>query len=316
MALIFQARSGMNTSSDHTTRPSPGRRRIPGLRLAPVLPLLFLVVAAGCRVEKDGQPTRRANAAPADSRPARSGSDLQRVLGAAVELADSVHDLLRPVALMTPADEESLRRYSNAENVRVARRLGVHPSSEAELRAALDDGRLVRLEDSTEHWVLRKDIHPYVTPDAYGLLERLGESFQARLREMGLPAYRYEISSVLRSPEAQARLRRTNPNAAAGTSSHEFGTTVDIVYEAYPAPAELPDGLLPDGLHDRASPEDAAALERVARVVLERMAARKSRELQAILGDVMRDHQSRGEVLVTLERQQPVYHITVAKELR
>jgi hypothetical protein len=277
-------------------------------------------VLAGCRIERDPRPAGEASAQqPAGlSTGARAGqgSHLQTVLGAAVALADSVHELLRPVALLTPADEEALRRYSNAENVRVARQLGVHPSSEAELRAALDDGRLVRLEDSTEHWVLRPDISPYVTPDAHALLVRLGESFQDRLREMGLPAYRYEISSVLRSPEAQAALRRRNPNAAAGTSAHEFGTTVDIVYEAYPAPADLPEGLLPEEVRERASSEEVAALERVARVVLERMAARKSRELQAILGEVMRDHQARGEVLVTLERQQPVYHITVAKALR
>ncbi|NIU72660.1 MAG: hypothetical protein GWN71_03440, partial [Gammaproteobacteria bacterium] len=58
------------------------------------------------------------------------------------------------------------------------------------------------------------------------------------------------------------------------------------------------------------------ALEGVARAVLERVAARKSRELKAILGGVMESAQSRGEVLVTLERQQPVYHITVAEARR
>jgi hypothetical protein len=46
------------------------------------------------------------------------------------------------------------------------------------------------------------------------------------------------------------------------------------------------------------------------------MAARKSRELQAVLGKVMAEAQSRDEVLVTLERQQPVYHITVAEARR
>ncbi|NIP78142.1 MAG: hypothetical protein GWM90_02620 [Gemmatimonadetes bacterium] len=54
----------------------------------------------------------------------------------------------------------------------------------------------------------------------------------------------------------------------------------------------------------------------MARAVLERVAARKSRELKAILGGVMESAQSRGEVLVTLERQQPVYHITVAEARR
>lgn len=296
-------------------------QRYPRLLASSFATLLVLpVVLAGCRpdVQGDGDPAstsgRRADAA--DAAVAGNGDDgaLITTLRNATAMADSVENLLRPVALLRPADEEALRRYSNAENVRVARELGVRPASEAELRSAIDEGRLVRLEDSTEHWVLRRGIQPYVTPDAYALLERIGEAFQDRLRERGLPAFRYEISSVLRTAEGQAALRRTNPNAAAGTSSHEFGTTVDIVYEAYPAPAELPDGLVPDNGEGMPA-EQRAALELVARTFMERMAARKSRELQAIMGEVMREAQSRGEVLVTLERQQPVYHITVAKRM-
>src|SRR5690606_692028 len=48
---------------------------------------------------------------------------------------------------------------------------------------------------------------------------------------------------------------------------------------------------------------------------LERVAARKSRELQNVLGGVLRGLQSDGLVLVTLERQQPVYHLTIARSL-
>ena len=57
-----------------------------------------------------------------------------------------------------------------------------------------------------------------------------------------------------------------------------------------------------------------AGLERRVRALaLERMAARYSRELQAVLGEVLREMQAAGEVMVTLERQQPVYHITLAR---
>lgn len=282
--------------------------------------LLLVLAPLGCRIERESDATGRhtfpeEDVARADVVARPGASELQRVLSASTALADSVESLLRPVPLMTPADEESLRRYSNAANVRIARELGVRPADDQELRTALEDGRLVELEDSTRYWVLRRSSRPYVTPDTYALLERLGEAFQDRLEAMGLPPYRYEISSVLRTAEGQAALRRTNPNAAAGTSAHEFGTTVDIVYEAYPAPADLPEELMPDETA-ATSAADAAALERVARVVLERMAARKSREMQAIMGEVMRDAQARGDVLVTLERQQPVYHITVARRLR
>ena len=32
------------------------------------------------------------------------------------------------------------------------------------------------------------------------------------------------------------RLRRSNPNATGGVSTHEYGTTVDVVYSAFSAP--------------------------------------------------------------------------------
>lgn len=323
LAPIFQTTNGMTNfprsprASLSRSRPLPTgvpvRARSASLRPAVALLLLFVLGATGCRLERDQdrQPAGEISLGPSDEAASQAGPGLVPTLRAATALADSVEDLLRPVPLMRPADEEALRQYSNAANVRVARQLGVRPANDAELQAAIDDGRLIRLEDSTEHWVLRSGIQPYVTPDTYALLERLGDAFQDRLEEMGLPRFRYEISSVLRTASGQAALRRTNPNAAAGTSAHEFGTTVDIVYEAYPAPAELPEGLVAS--EGTESPEEAAALERVARVVIERMAARKSREMQAILGEVMRAAQSRGEVLVTLERQQPVYHITLAR---
>ena len=50
--------------------------------------------------------------------------------------------------------------------------------------------------------------------------------------------------------------------------------------------------------------------------LLETAAARKSRELQAILGSVLNELRREGDVLVTLERQQPVYHVTVARPLK
>ncbi len=39
------------------------------------------------------------------------------------------------------------------------------------------------------------------------------------------------------------------------------------------------------------------------------------RRLRGILGRILIDLQSEGKVLVTLERQQPVFHVTVAENL-
>ncbi|MGH7444655.1 MAG: DUF5715 family protein [Longimicrobiales bacterium] len=232
-----------------------------------------------------------------------------RAVAQAVALGDSVEQLLLPTPLLTPAQEAALRRSSNAQQLARARALGVRVQDSTVLQRLLSDGRLVVLPDTTPLWVLRDLTHslPYVTPATRALLDRIAGDFQAQLEERGLPPFRLEVTSVLRTPEAQAELRESNVNAAAGTSTHEYGTTLDLGYDGYTAPAELSSIELPadSGL--------AALARRAAALALERAAARKSRELQMILGTVLREMQDEGLLLVTLERQQPVYHLTLAR---
>src|SRR5690606_23667144 len=100
-------------------------------------------------------------------------------------------------------------------------------------------GRLVRLSD-TGRWRVR-DLdysQPLVVPGVVALLDRIGERFHERLAELGAPAFRLEITSVLRTADDQAALRAVNPNAASGESAHEYGTTIDILYSAYSAPID------------------------------------------------------------------------------
>ena len=227
-------------------------------------------------------------------------------------LTDSIDRLLQPVPLLTPAQESALRSFGNAAQLGRARSLGARPADSSELQAMQSAGRLLALEDSTDLWAVRKLDHSValVTPDAHALLTRIAQQFQQRLTDMGLPRYRVEVTSVLRTPDAQEDLRRTNPNAAAGMSTHEFGTTLDLAYSSFAAPHDL------DLAFDAAGmPWLEPRLDWFARAGLEAAAARKSRELQAILGEVLLDLQRRGDVMVTLERQQPVYHLTVARSL-
>jgi hypothetical protein len=241
--------------------------------------------------------------APSLPRSQASSDTLDLVLARAAALADSVELRLLPAPLLTPAEENALRTASNEAQLARARQLGVRVTDDATLQRLIAEGRLVALEDRTSLWTTRelRSSLPYVTPDARALLVRIGERFQARLSAMGLPAYRVEVTSALRTPEGQAALRETNPNAAAGVSTHEFGTTLDIAYSGYGAPG--------------AGGMSADPAELITALALERVAARYSRELQKVLGDVLRELQSQGDVMVTLERQQPVYHLTVAKAL-
>ena len=234
---------------------------------------------------------------------------LEREAGRIDAAAEAIDSVFQPLPLLRPADEGALRRFSNAAQLERARVLGVGRSRSAtELQALLADGRLLRLEDG-EHWVVRDLDHsqPLAVPGVHALLTEIGERFHDRLAELGAPPFRMEVTSVLRSAADQEALRDVNPNAAGGESTHEHGTTVDVLYSAYAAPAE------PIVAIDAAGAEWAAGhLRRYAALAAERVAARRAMEIEAVLGAVLLEMQREGRVMVTLERQQPVFHMTLA----
>lgn len=249
--------------------------------------------------QHDGRPDAAAQEAFADG--------VRRIRARAQTMDDALH----PVPLLRAREEAALRRYVNRDQLERARQLGVPPSRDgAALEALQQAGRLVRLADSTRYWVVREldHSHPFVTPDAHALLTEIGERFQARLAEMGLPPLRVEVTSALRTAASQAALRSSNENAARGTSTHEYGTTFDLAYSSFAAPA---DPIAPVDTPE--APWVAPYLHEMAALAAETVAARRSRELQAILGKVLRALQDEGKVMVTLERLQPVYHMTVAQ---
>ncbi len=250
-------------------------------------------------------------------------ADLAAAEAAAVEVVDARVDAVAKVLDEQPgligSTRSELRTHLNDEQVATAGELGVAPVDDsAEVRVLVAQGDLVALEDSTDYWIVRELDHslPYVTPDTRGMLVDLGRTFHARLDSLGLPPFRFEISSVLRTDAMQARLRSGNSNASRTTSSHEFGTTIDIAYNDFSAPARLgsftvaPPDTLAIGDADR---------ERLMHRVREHAATRLSElggeraaELKGILGEVLADMQEGGKVQPLIERAQPVYHMTVA----
>jgi hypothetical protein len=205
------------------------------------------------------------------------------------------------------AERARLRRDVNAIQIERAKMLGVRVESDLESMARA--GKLVHLTASGPYWVVRelKYSVPYVTPDAHEMLKEIGERFQARLDSMGLPRYRLDITSVMRTPENHAALRRVNSNASQIESAHEFGTTVDIAYRRFAPPAE------------EAAPNTDIVLSQLgmqfADSLLTETAGLRSGELQAVLGRVLQDMQQEGSLMVRMERRQTVYHITVARPL-
>ena len=273
------------------------------------LSLLLVPLLSSC-----GRAEREREAAVEAAR-AATVVQIERVLSETIRLADrlagSADRILRPLPVMTPAEEEALRRFLNAAHLAQARALGVRVVSRVARDSLLAAGRLVQLEDSTYHWIVRGGTSPaYVVPHLRTLLEVLGGRFQERLAGLGLPPYRLEVTSALRTSERQERLRRSNANAAAGVSSHEFGTTVDLSYAAF-APPDDPPGEILTGVPTEFAPH----LERIVDLALESVSARKSRELGAIFSQVLWEAQTEGLALVIYERQQTVYHLTVARAL-
>jgi hypothetical protein len=284
------------------------------MRTNPVLlaPALALAVAA---CGPSAAEREAALQAARDSTRAATISEIAEALSEAIAVADGaagVADrILSPLPVMTPGEIGALRQFLNDAHVARARALGVRAGSDAALDSLVAEGRLVLLEDSTAFWIVRPGTSPaHVTPDLRALLEQLGARFQARLAEIGLPPYRIEVTSALRTADRQARLRETNANAASGVSSHEFGTTVDLSYAAFAPPANPPAGLL-----DVVPAELAAHAERIVDLALESVSARKSRELGKIFSEVLRAAQGEGLALVIYENQQTIYHLTVGRAL-
>jgi hypothetical protein len=207
---------------------------------------------------------------------------------------------------------QDMRRHLNAAHVAAARSNGVGPVRDSvHLAALVRSGRLVQLPDSSRWWLLREldQSLPYVTPGTQAALEEIGRLFHDRLHERGLPPFRLDVTSVLRTSQQQAALRRRNPNASATTSSHEFGTTLDIAYLSFAAPQSLDhESLVANG---DAQPSQSARADLATR--LDSLATRYAPHLEGELGAVLQQLQRKGTVLTLRERSQPVYHITVAR---
>jgi hypothetical protein len=200
-----------------------------------------------------------------------------------------------------------MRRYLNAAHVAAAQRSGVGPARDsAHVARLLGSGALVELPDSTEWWVLREldQSKPYVTPRTKEVLEEIGRRFHERLDGHGLPPFRLDVTSVLRTGAQQEALRRRNPNASRTTSSHEFGSTFDVAYLNFAAPHAVEDA--------QGGPLDDR-LRAYATMRLDSLGSRHAPHLEGELGAVLQQMQREGVLMTLRERGQPVYHTTVVR---
>ncbi|HEX8360110.1 MAG TPA: DUF5715 family protein [Longimicrobium sp.] len=247
------------------------------------------------------EPAREERAAPPAAPPAATVQNTDELRARIAARADSADRALRKLRGLTREERSDLRKDVNARHLAAAQAAGPRASSEAEIARLRRTGRLVELADSTKYWVLRDLTYsvPFATPDARGTLTEAARRFQAQMDSAGAPRFRLTVTSVLRTDESQADLRKRNPNAAAGVSAHEFGTTMDISHIRYAPPPSEP-GLPPE-------------LAQLQDSLLADVARKHAATLQGELGRVLRDMRSEGKLLVMMERQQPVYHTTARR---
>lgn len=172
---------------------------------------------------------------------------------------------------------------TNDLQLTAARQWGVEPvlnRADAEARKK----ELVYMASSPYYHVdpLHQSI-PYLVPRAAVLLHDIGQAFFDSLYIKGVPLHRLIVTSVLRTQEDVARLRRFNHNATEN-SCHLYGTTFDICYNRYETVES------PDGPRRRAVGSDT---------------------LKYVLSEVLRDMRQQGRCYIKYEVKQGCFHMTV-----
>lgn len=172
---------------------------------------------------------------------------------------------------------------SNNVQLRAATYWGVQPvkdRTDAEKRK----NELVYVGASPYYYIdpLHSSI-PYLVPRAAILLQDIGQAFFDSLQVKGVPLHRFIVTSVLRSQEDVARLRRHNGNATEN-SCHLYGTTFDISYNRYKTVED------PDGPRRREVRNDT---------------------LKFVLSEVLNDMRRQNRCYIKYEVKQGCFHMTV-----
>lgn len=175
--------------------------------------------------------------------------------------------------------EESFPDLNDVQ-LATAKKLGIaHIQNREEAQQRLKD--LVYIGDNPFYHVqpLRQSI-PYLVPRAATLLNEIARAFNDSLVTKGYPPHKLIVTSVLRTNEDVARLRRFNHNASEN-SCHKHGTTFDITYNRF---LEIKD----DGKSE----------------------IRWVTVFKSILAEVLEDQRQMGTCYVKYEIHQSCFHIT------
>lgn len=206
-------------------------------------------------------------------------------------LADTVSQFDNPLEEM-PEPTQSIKVIHHGDYRKI-----FNDSNHVQWAAAQRYG-ITPLSDTRSHWNMRRPLvrivscadyyvepltysRPYLVPEGRRMLAEIGRRFRDTLQARGGGDYRIKVTSILRTPESVARLRRRNRNAV-DSSTHQFATTIDISYARF-----------------------AADSDRIPRSV---------DDLKGLLAEVLLAMRTEGKLWVKYEHGQPCFHITVRGE--
>ena len=213
-----------------------------------------------------------------------------QVTGSPAQAADTMTPDIRPAVrsakahriLSVPSYAEAFPD-TNAVQLVAAQKWGVSPVKNRE-DAESRKRELVYVGSNPYYHVdpLYSSI-PYLVPRAAVLLQDIGQAFFDSLYVKGVPMHKLIVTSVLRSQEDVAKLRRRNGNATEN-SCHLYGTTFDICYNRYKTVED------PEGPARRQVRNDT---------------------LKWVLSEVLRDMRDQGRCYIKYEVKQGCFHMTV-----
>lgn len=163
--------------------------------------------------------------------------DTELVADDPISAPGEVHRPKKRWSQMSSLKRSRFLRDPNKLHISAGKEMGLNPHYRknadflAERDSMVECGALVFVPDST-YYVKKpaKYSYPYLTPEAFKVLNELSERFQQKLKEKKQPAYSLYLTSCLRTEESQIRLRKGNKNATRDTTSHLFGASFDISY--------------------------------------------------------------------------------------
>ena len=189
------------------------------------------------------------------------------------EKKDIIYDAPRPRLSTLFAD-------LNEDHLAYAKQFGL--SHTPKTREDVNYGGLVKITDNDyiKIWDLKYSV-PYLTKSAAQELDIISRAFHDSLMNHRLLNYKIVVSSILRTEEDVAKLRRHNGNASAN-SAHCYGTTFDIANQRY--------------WRDDEDSQDAKM---------------EPYELNKVMSEVLKDRKKQGKILCKYEKNQHCFHITV-----